>query len=84
MSHPPYLYLLFLGLALHHVVIGSFTEVAGVGLLAVHDEDGRADLVDVVEESAVAEGLCAVGVSEAVLLPRSTVTAAGGRESLWL
>lgn len=37
-----------LGTAIHHVVVGSFAEVAAVGLLAVHDEDGGAYLVDIV------------------------------------
>ena len=37
-----------LSLAFHHILIGSLTEVARMGFLAVHHEDGRAYLVDVV------------------------------------
>ena len=39
--------------------MGGFAEVAAVGLLAVHHEDGGAYLVDIVEETAVGVGLCA-------------------------
>ena len=67
-----------LGLALHHVVIGSLAEVARVGLLAVHHQYGRAYLVDVVEEAGVGKGLCADDAPSVVRVAAALVIAAWG------
>ena len=45
--------LVALCLAVHHVMIRCFAEITAVGVRAVHDQNGRTDLVDVVQETAV-------------------------------
>ena len=46
-----------LGLAFHHVVIGRFSHIAGMGVFPVDDQDRRTDLVDIKEETGVVIGL---------------------------
>ena len=55
-----------LSLAFHHVFVGSLTKVARVSLLSMHHEDGRADLVDVIEETAIGVSLCTDGTPTVV------------------
>lgn len=45
-----------LSLSVYHIVEGSFAEVARMGFLTMHHEDGRTYLVDIVEETGV--GVC--------------------------
>ena len=65
-----------LGLAFQHIFIGCLTKIARVGLLTVHHEDGRANLVDVVEEAGVRKGLCTDDAPPVVGVAATLVVAA--------
>ena len=64
------------GFALNHIVVSSLAKVARMGLGAMHHEDGRANLVDVVEEAGVGIGLGADGAPAVVAVAAALVVAA--------
>ena len=66
------------GMSVNHVVIGRLAEVARVSICAMHHEDGRTYLVDVVEETAVGVGLSADDAPSVVRVAAALVVAALG------
>ena len=67
-----------LGLALHHILIGSFAKITGMGFFAMHDENGRTNLIDVVEETGIGICLCADGTPAVVRVAAAFVVATLG------
>ena len=59
-------------------MIGGLAEVARMGLLAMHYQNGGANLIDVVEEAGVGVGLCADGAPAVVGVAAAGVIAARG------
>ena len=53
--------LVALGLTIHHIMIGSFAEVAGMSFLTMHHEDGRTNLINIIEETSIRVSLDTYG-----------------------
>ncbi len=70
--------LIALSTALHHILIGSLAKITRVGFLTMHHEDGRTNLIDVVEEAGVGVGLSADDAPTVVRVARAGMIAARG------
>ena len=57
-----------LSLSLHHILIGSFAEVARMGFLSVHNHHSRTNLVDVVEEAGIGVAYSTYGAPAVVAI----------------
>ena len=61
--------------SIHHISEGTFSEVAGMCFLSMHNEYCRTDFVDVIEETGVGVSLAARGAPTVVRIARTLMIA---------
>ncbi len=64
--------------AVHHVMVHRFAEITAVGVLAVHDQNRRTDLVDIIQETAVGISLRADDTPTVIRVTATRMVATGG------